>query len=1382
MANMSEDIQCAGSNTHLPMLDKTDFESWQQRIREDGTLHLGPERDRVFADLTPEEKERFQADIHATNILLQWLPKDIYSLINHYTDAKDIWDNVKMPLEGETIHDYYVRFSKLINDMRNIKMTIPKMQLNSKFLYAYLKQHEVHSNENKMMLQKFSQLAADPLALVSDALLHHYSPHSSSFPQAAYQPPPPETTHLDSRFTLTDNLIERNQNRGPGNRGQGNNARGVVAVRKGGVLNRGANANQGQAKPIKCYNFNGIGYMQDNNGVVLDEEHLLFIDGGQDNTFDDDVDEAPVQDLALNQDNVFQADECDAFDSDVDEAPTDQSMFMENLSSIVPIYDEAGPSYDSDIISEVQDHDICQDNVDEHHLVHEMQNDVQPNGVVDSIADHASDSNVISYEQYVKDNEVEVVQSNVSYVPNDALMTTLNDMHEKTAKCVYNNEQNIVVNDSLTAELARYKELVGVYETMTKFELTAREQKIDEQMRIIITDRNIQETSLKSELHTLKMQLKSTIDHNKYELVKTSHVLTIVRDSEDTLETAEITRKEMLAKMKSPLWTDHRIKIAPPDYSKENFLATFTPQRQILPAKSQVKINLYTLTQLFTEFDKTCKKRITPCGLTKGERGFEQTKECYLTEVIPFFKTLKQHFEGIQTALVKEVKEMKEVFEQMESEVDQNTLDKQCAEIERKNLLIDNENLLADCLSKDVMYSVMTSVNYVSHFSEMHDAYTVEHARCLALEYEILNLKDKIQKDDHAVMIKRFSELEMNHLNLQIKYQNLKESIGNIKSQPSRESPEFDLFFELNKKKEQIQEKNKLIRDMKEQISQFKMTTPVLLIRKESNTRPPIRLNQTPQQNGVVERKNRTLIEAARTMLVDSFLPNTFWAEAVSTACYVLNRVLMTKPQNKTPYKLITGKIPIISYIRPFGCHVTILNTIDHLGKFDGKSDEGFLVGYSLNSKAFRVYNLETKRVEENLHITILENKPNVAGKGPNWLFDLDYLTDSMNYQPVRSENQANKHAGPKEANHIVGTQDNIDAGNSEIEAESAQDYFVLPIWSSYTSTVKSSEAKNEGEKSTKNTDLKTNEKPVDQEDQTFLDKLERLKGDFLQAEEEATKVALIRDYDDIQARIEADSILATRLQEEEREKFTIEERAKLLHDTIAAQRRFLTQQRAAEIRSRPPIRTQLRNQMMTYLKHVGGKKHSDLKTKNFEEIQVLYEKVKRSDENFITIGYAEDERLIKDVNKKAIGIKKDDNIKEESKEKETIDEDKEVEYEILNKKYPIIEWKTEYLGTKPQFDETKRLEEINLNVESSHLEATKGLPGVHTLMTEAGLVIHMLVEKKYPLRRKVLLKMMELKLESEEDSTMALELIRFVKKLIAELEPENSDGDEEDL
>ncbi|GJX12802.1 putative ribonuclease H-like domain-containing protein [Tanacetum coccineum] len=158
---------------------------------------------------------------------------------------------------------------------------------------------------------------------------------------------------------------------------------------------------------------------------------------------------------------------------------------------------------------------------------------------------------------------------------------------------------------------------------------------------------------------------------------------------------------------------------------------------------------------------------------------------------------------------------------------------------------------------------------------------------------------------------------------------------------------------------------------------------------------------RTPQQNGVAERKNRTLIEAARTMLADSKLPTTFWAEAVSTACYVQNRVLIVKPHNKTPYELFRGIKPAIGFMKPFGCHVTILNTLDKLGKFDGKSDEGFFVGYSLSSKAFRVYNIRTRKVQENLHIGFLENKPMIEGNGPKWLFDLDSLTQSMNYVPV---------------------------------------------------------------------------------------------------------------------------------------------------------------------------------------------------------------------------------------------------------------------------------------------------------------------------------------------------------------------------------------------
>ncbi|GKD60622.1 hypothetical protein Tco_1298131 [Tanacetum coccineum] len=286
MANLSEDIQCAGSDTRPPMLDKADFASWQQRIRlycrgkdngvnilksidegpfqmgttrvtaaegTEGPLNLGPERPRVYSDLSQDEKDRYNADIRATNIILQGLPKDIYSLINHYTDAKDIWDNVKMLLEGseltkedresqlyddfehfrqnkgETIHNYYVRFAKLI--------TMSKIQLNSKFvnnmlpewgrfitavklnkgskdsnfdqLYAYPKQHEAHANENKMMLERLTQQTVDPLTLMSKFSPKHYHSQSSTNPPTTYhQPHSADTSQSDLGLSPTNNLIE----------------------------------------------------------------------------------------------------------------------------------------------------------------------------------------------------------------------------------------------------------------------------------------------------------------------------------------------------------------------------------------------------------------------------------------------------------------------------------------------------------------------------------------------------------------------------------------------------------------------------------------------------------------------------------------------------------------------------------------------------------------------------------------------------------------------------------------------------------------------------------------------------------------------------------------------------------------------------------------------------------------------------------------------------------------------------------------------------------------------------------------------------------------------------------------------------------------------
>nr|GEZ83720.1 ribonuclease H-like domain-containing protein [Tanacetum cinerariifolium] len=140
---------------------------------------------------------------------------------------------------------------------------------------------------------------------------------------------------------------------------------------------------------------------------------------------------------------------------------------------------------------------------------------------------------------------------------------------------------------------------------------------------------------------------------------------------------------------------------------------------------------------------------------------------------------------------------------------------------------------------------------------------------------------------------------------------------------------------------------------------------------------------RTPQQNGVAERRNRTLIEAARTMLADAKLPVTFWAEAVNTACYVQNRVIVNKSQNKTPYELFNGRTHAIRFLKPFGCHVIILNTLDNLGKFEAQGDGGYIIGYSMSSKAFRVHDALLESTLSNAQDTCKADAPESSGN-PN--------------------------------------------------------------------------------------------------------------------------------------------------------------------------------------------------------------------------------------------------------------------------------------------------------------------------------------------------------------------------------------------------------------
>ncbi|GJY14154.1 retrovirus-related pol polyprotein from transposon TNT 1-94 [Tanacetum coccineum] len=561
----------------------------------EGGVLLGPERPRTYEDLSDMEKKRYDADVRATNIVLQDLTKiskcsSITTLmLMHFGTTS------KCFLPGETFFEYYVHF---------------------------------HKRSHTCGIQNVN----------------------------AYQ------------------------------------------SMQWGAQNRAGNANAGQGKSVKCYNYNGVGHIAKNctqpkrlqnsnyfkdkmllmqaqeNGAVLDEEELLFLAGEQGNTFDADVDE------------------CDAFDSDVDDEP----IMLSYISW--PICPQPGQ----------QIHKLDE---------HEIHNEVQQSNVIDSTS-------------------VDMVVL-IAFVPHDPIAT----------------------------ELKTYKEQVAIYEQRAKFKLTKREQRMYDQMRMLIQNRNKTEENLKKELHLTKTALSTQNPcylkqakkaqpalYDGDELLKPHYVPVIVPSSEEELELAEATRNKLHVKMICSAMSETLVKT----------------------------ISLLILKRKFYGNNVTLKTQLTPeqvfWSLDLAKRKAEELKaNAPPLPVLP-------------PATVA----MKAVFENLEAEVDQNEINLKSGEIEQKNLIITNENLLAECLSKDVFYTATDSVLNVSRFSDMHDAFTIAQKRIADLESEKFNLRNKIQNDDHDSMIKHFSKLEIEHFNLQLKYQNLKEHFGNKKPVTSSDAPSFD--------------------------------------------------------------------------------------------------------------------------------------------------------------------------------------------------------------------------------------------------------------------------------------------------------------------------------------------------------------------------------------------------------------------------------------------------------------------------------------------------------------------------------------------------------------------------------------------------------------
>nr|GEY31314.1 retrovirus-related Pol polyprotein from transposon TNT 1-94 [Tanacetum cinerariifolium] len=909
---------------------------------------------------------------------------------------------------------------------------------------------------------------------------------------------------------------------------EGVNPRGGNAARYGGVQNRVGNVNPGQARPgqarpVKFYNCN-------ENGVALDVKQLLFLAGGQDNAFDNDVDEQPVQDLALNMDNVFQADDCDAFDSDVDEAPTEQTMFMANLSSADPVTDEARPSYDSDILSE--------------------------------------------------DNEVpvvhSVVHSDVSSVPNDAFMMIYNDMCESHTQFVSNPSRNIVVKSSLTTKLDTYKEHVELYEQRAKFELTEREQKINEQLRLVIYDRNFKEETLKKELHSIKLQLASTINHNKsmveevtflkkdfkqkenkyledfldmkslkekvkdrlikqdqslqivhmlcrpkphynelnkvaigyknplcltrakqvqptlyngHEIIKDNHTPAIVHNAEDTLEIAEITRKKMNDKMNDPKCVTRKVKIAPHDFSKENFLATFTPQKQLtlepifwsndlMKLKSEAlkeRTKVSRPIKALTVYPPNTHAKLVPKVLpTKSQLKYQNLKDSIRNNpptpdkdtpnfdsvfVIGKMQASLQGNDNVIRQLKKQLSQLQVTRSNTDRTLKVRTTDSQITKLTNQvtNLQAQNDLFRAEYDKIKQHYKELydsiniirakhieqtnvpvppsTGVNSCPNASKSQPKSHVKPNRIspakgvnkLPVEDQPSTNKSHVKtsnrvdsssrlkctfigtvrfENDHFGAIMGYGDYVIGDSVISRKHSCYVRDMDGVELiKGSRGSNLYIISIE-----DMMKSSPKYILVIVDDYSRFtwvkflrsKDETPEVIIK--FITQIQVGLNKTvryvrtdndtefinhtlteyyerigifhqktvprtPQQNGVVKRRNRTLVKAAQTMQIFFKAPMFLWVEAVATACYTQNRSLIHTRHHKTPYELVHNKKPDLIFLRVFGALYYPTNDSEDLGKLQPTADTGIFVGYTPSRKGYRIYNKRTRRIMETIHV-----------------------------------------------------------------------------------------------------------------------------------------------------------------------------------------------------------------------------------------------------------------------------------------------------------------------------------------------------------------------------------------------------------------------------
>ncbi|GKA16648.1 hypothetical protein Tco_0696485 [Tanacetum coccineum] len=495
----------------------------------------------------------------------------------------------------------------------------------------------------------------------------------------------------------------------------------------------------------------------------------------------------------------------DAYDSDVDEAPHAAASFMANLMQTGPSTRQ-GTNNDTGFHSEVQTYD--NHFFDNMHLQvsQEIHGGEQLDSDVDSfINDH---DNTIPYHQYKLNNEVKSVPTDVSFViPGEISVQNLEQskvkkdleqlVFERNKRNANLEEQLVSLKQQLLQHVESNKSLKTESEKFKADKNALEESYLEELVWLTNTNKVVTELlqsysqivqtvpmlSKRPTFSTKDLQ-KSAFGHRNPLYLKlaqlcrpTLYLSDVIVDPIHTpLSQYDTFLPQKQLSSKQVYWLPAN-EVASYNCNQSTPITTFVRTR---PAKSEVNTQLKMLKACFPEFDKVVKDRTTPSYITNGEWHFEHTKKYFAEEIIPFYEKLKTHVKGIEDNLFKEVSEYMKIFDELDKEYDHCVIDKKSLEIENKNLLIQNECLLAESVSKDICSVMLTSDVVVPISVEPRSNCVEEHSKNLELKAEILKVCNNLS------------------------------------------SPELNVFFEINKLKDQIQGKDELIKKLKAQIYNMK--------------------------------------------------------------------------------------------------------------------------------------------------------------------------------------------------------------------------------------------------------------------------------------------------------------------------------------------------------------------------------------------------------------------------------------------------------------------------------------------------------------------------------------------------------------------------------